>query len=151
MRFIPGTAAGRRAAIFLCAITIVFLLTPALEARPVRHRRATPFSVALEPFVLARSVVHAAAAPIVHNAPRILAATAVAPIKVAYYAPRRLKPRPPRGSEELYEADEESDVKPIRVAYSASGPTKTVAPRAEEYDQDQEQEQEKNTTCPAES
>jgi cell wall-associated NlpC family hydrolase len=142
MRFIPGTAAGRRAAIFLCAIPIVLLLTPALEARPVRHRRPTPFSVALQPFVLARSVVHAAAAPIVHNAPRILVATAAVPIRVAYYAPRRLRPRPPRGAEELYEADEESDVKPIRVAYSVSGRTNTAAPRAEEFEQEQDQEQE---------
>jgi hypothetical protein len=59
---------------------------------------------------------------------------------VAYYAPRRLRPRPPRGAEEIYDADEESEVKPIRVAYSTSGRTKTAPPRAEEYDQDQEQE-----------
>lgn len=88
--------------------------------------------------MLARSIVHTAARPIVHHAPRIM----VAPIKVAYYATRRLRPRPPRGAEEIYDADEESDVKPIRVAYSTSGSTKTAAPRAEEYDQDQEQEQE---------
>jgi len=133
---------GRRAAVFCCALAILFPLTATLEARPVRHRRPTPFSVALEPFVLARSIVHAAAAPIVRNAPRILVATAAAPINVAYYAPRRLKPRPPRGSEEIYDADEESNVKPIRVAYSTSGRTKTAPPRAEEYDQDQEQERE---------
>lgn len=143
MRFIPGTRAGGRIAVSCSALAIVFLLTPALEARPVRHRKATPFSVALQPFTLARSVVHAAAAPIVHNAPRILVATAAAPIKVAYYAPRRLRPRPPRGAEELYEADEESAVKPIRVAYPVSGRGTTAAPRAEEYDQDQNQEQER--------
>lgn len=88
--------------------------------------------------MFARSIVHATARPIVHHAPRIL----IAPIKVAYYAPRRLRPRPPRGAEEIYEADEESEVKPIQVSYSTSGRTKTAAPRAEEYDQDQEQEQE---------
>jgi hypothetical protein len=143
MRFIPGNTAGGRIAVSCCAIVIFFLLIPALEARPVRHRKPTAFSVALQPFVLARSVVHAAAGPIVHNAPRILVATAVAPIRVAYYAPRRLKPRPPRGAEQLYDAEEESDVKPIRVAYSVSGRTKTAAPRAEEYDQDQEQDQER--------
>ena len=138
MRFTPGTAAGRRAAIFL--IAIVFFLLPAAQGRPVRHRRPTPFSVALEPFMLARSIVHTAAAPLVHHAPRILAATAVAPIKVAYYAPRRVRPRPSRGAEEIYEVDEESDVKPIRVAYSTLDRTKTAPPRAEEYDQEQEQE-----------
>src|SRR2546421_13109117 len=142
MRFTPRTTAGRRAAIFFCAIAIVFsLLAPTLEARPVRHRKPTPFSVALQPFVLARSVVHAAAAPIVRNAPRILVATAAAPIKVAYYAPRRLKPRAPRGAEEFCEADEESDVKPIRVAYPTSPHATTAAPRTEEYDQNQEREE----------
>ena len=130
MRFIPGTAAGRRAAISCCAIAILFCCLPDAQARPMRHRRPTPFSVALEPFVLARSIVHTAAAPIVHHAPRILAATAVAPIKVAYYAPRRIRPRPPRGAEEFYELDDESEVKPIRVAYSTSGRTKT-APRGD--------------------
>jgi len=144
MRFTPGPAAGRRAALFCCALAIVFSLVPDAQARLVRHRKPTPFSVALEPFTLARSVVHAAAAPIVHNAPRILAATAVAPIKVAYYAPRRLKPRPPRGADEFYQADEDSDVKPIRVAYPVSGRNLTPAPQREEYDQDQEQEQERS-------
>src|SRR6478672_3899043 len=107
--------------IFCCALVIVFAAVPKAEAGRVRHKPPTPFSVALEPFKLTRSVVHAAAAPIVHNAPRILAATAAAPIKLAYYAPRRLKPRPPRGSEEIYEADADEDsVKPIRVAYRPS-------------------------------
>ncbi|MFN2622073.1 MAG: hypothetical protein ABR611_04430 [Chthoniobacterales bacterium] len=97
----------------------------------------------LEPFRLTRSVIHAAAAPIVHNAPRVLAATAVAPIKLAYYAPRRSKPRQPRGAEDLYEADalDESEAKPIRVAYQPSSGTKTAAPQAEENDQDQGQGQ----------
>ena len=130
--------------IFCCALGIVLMAMPNAEARPVRHKPPTPFSVALEPFRLTRSVIHAVAAPVVHNAPRILAATAVAPIKVAYYAPRRLKPRQPRGAEEIYEAeaDEESNAKPIRVAYSTSGRTQTAPPRAQEYDQDQDQEQE---------
>ena len=121
---------------------IALVAIPNAEARRIRHKPPTPFSVALEPFRLTRSVVHAAAAPIVHNAPRILAATAVAPIKVAYYAPRRLKPRQPRGAEEYYEAEsDDADAKPIRVAYSTSG-RQQAAPRAEENDQDQDREQE---------
>jgi cell wall-associated NlpC family hydrolase len=143
MRSIPGRLAGSRAIIFCCATAIVILAMPTAEARRSRHPKPTPFSVALQPFMFARSVVHAAAAPIVHNAPRILAATAVAPIEVAYYAPRRLRPRPPRGTDENFQADsdEGSNAKPIRVAYSTSGRTQTAAPRAEEYDQDQDQEQ----------
>ena len=140
--FNSGVSRRSRAALFCGTIAILFSLLPDVQARPVRHRKPTPFSVALEPFSFARSVVHAAAAPIVHNAPRILVAAAVTPIKVAYYAPRRLKPRPPRGAEEIYQVEDESDAKPIRVAYSPSERTKTPAPRAEEYDQNQDQDQE---------
>lgn len=119
---------------------LALLAVPTMDAR-TRRQRPTPFKVALQPFVMARSVVHAAAAPIVQNAPRVLATAAVTPIKVAYYAPRRLKPRAPYG-EQIYDADEESDLKPIKVAYATSQPRKAEAPRAEEYDQDQEGEDE---------
>jgi cell wall-associated NlpC family hydrolase len=110
-------------------MAVVFLAVQNIEAKTVRHRKPTPFTVALQPFKMARTIVHAAAA------------TAVTPIKVAYYAPRRVKTRAPR-AEEIYEADEETTVKPIRVAYSTSGRKQTAAPRAQEYDGDQEQEQE---------
>jgi cell wall-associated NlpC family hydrolase len=128
---------GRSTAIFCGIIAIFVSFLPNAKAR-VRHRKPTPFSVALEPFRLTRAMVHAAAAPIVHNAPRILVATAAVPIKIAFYAPRKLRPRPPRGAEDIFkaEADEESDVKPIRVAYSTSARPQTAAPRAEEYDRD---------------
>jgi cell wall-associated NlpC family hydrolase len=129
-----------RAAFFFAVITVFFLALPDAEARPSRHRKRAAFSVALQPFSLARSVVHAVAAPVVHNAPRILAATAAAPIKVAYYAPSRLRPRVPR-SEQFYEEEEETEVKPIRVAYGAPGRGRTAAPQPEDYDQEQEQEQ----------
>lgn len=144
MPSILGRPFGSSALLFSCALGIVLISGSKAEARTLRHRKPTAFSIALEPFKLTRSMVHAAAAPIVHNAPRILAATAVAPIKIAYYAPRRLKPRPPRATEEIYETEavEESDVKPIRVAYATSNGTQTAAPRAEEHDQDQDQEQE---------
>jgi cell wall-associated NlpC family hydrolase len=144
MRSTPGRLAVSRAIIFCCALMVVVLATPAAEARRTVHRKPTPFSVALQPFMFARSVVHAAAAPIVHNAPRILAATAVAPIKVAYYAPRRLRPRRPRGADQNFQSgiDDESGATPIRVAYSTSGRTQTAPPRAEEYNGDQDQEQE---------
>jgi cell wall-associated NlpC family hydrolase len=126
-----------KGAVFCCVIAIIFLSLPNAEARRSRHRRPTAFSVALQPFSLVHSVVHAVASPIVHNAPRILVKTAVAPIKIAYYAPRRMRPRPPRG-EQAYDADEESDVKPIRVAYQGTGRGRTVAPQEDDYDQEQE-------------
>src|SRR5256885_5919166 len=141
MRSIPSKITGCRAAISCGAMVIVFAVVPNAHARRPRHKPPTPFSVALEPFKLTRSVIHAAAAPIVHNAPRVLAATAAAPIKLAYYAPRRLKPRQPRGTEQIYEADamDESEAKPIRVAYQPSSRAKTAAPQAQEYDQEQDE------------
>jgi cell wall-associated NlpC family hydrolase len=143
MRFIPGRLSGRGVALLSCAIAIFFIVLPQAQAKP-RHRRPTPFSVALQPFAMARSIVHAAAAPVVRNAPRVLAATAAAPIKVAYYAPRRVRPRPP-SAQESYDADDESDARPIRVAYATSGPNRAAAPRAEEQDQDEDQDREQES------
>jgi len=57
---------------------------------------------------------------------------------VAYFAPRRLKPRVPKG-EAIYGTDDESGVKPIRVAYSTSGRKATAEP--DEQDREEEQEQ----------
>ena len=144
MRAIPGRITGNRAAVFCGAVVVVFAVMPNAQARTPRPKPPTPFSVALEPFRLTRSVVHAAAAPVVHNAPRILAATAAAPIKLAYYAPRRLKPRQPVGAESIYaaEAMDESEAKPIRVSYQPSTHSNTPAPQADENDQDQEQQRE---------
>jgi hypothetical protein len=141
MRSNLGKLVGSRGIFLCCAIAIVFIATPNAEARRARQRKLTPFSVALEPFKIARSVVHAAADPVVHNVPRILAATAVTPIKVAYYAPRRLKPRPPSRAEEFYEGDEDPNTRPIRAAYSTSEGARIAPPRAEELDQDQEEEE----------
>jgi hypothetical protein len=139
--FSSGISPRSKAAVFFCVIAIIFLSLPNAEARPSRHRKPTAFSVALQPFSLVHSVVHAVAAPIVRNAPRILVATAVAPIKVAYYAPRRLKPRSPQ-AEQVYDSDEESEVKPIRVAYQDPGRERTDAPQQDDYDHEQDQEQE---------
>ena len=141
--FNSGRSPGRKAAFVCATIAALFLCLPDVEARPSRHRKraAAAFSVALQPFSMVRSVVHAVAAPVVHNAPRVLAATAVAPIRVAYYAPPRLTPRAPRG-EQVYDADEESDLKPIRVAYHAPRRGRTAVPQSEEYDYDYDQEQE---------
>jgi cell wall-associated NlpC family hydrolase len=60
------------------------------EARP-RHRRRNPIVTALQPFRDLHDVVHAVAAPLVRTAPRVLAAAAVEPINVAFYAPRAIR------------------------------------------------------------
>ena len=129
--------------IFYCALCLAVLGLPKAEGRPVRQKAPTPFSVALEPFRLTRSVVHATAAPIVRHAPRILAATAVAPIKLAYYAPRRSRTRPPRGAEQIYQADMADDSsKPIRVAYQSTPPRQRAGLQAEEEQGDGASERE---------
>src|SRR5437763_15732014 len=82
--------------LMVCAvIAILFVILPDAQARTSRHRKRTAFAVALEPFSLVHSVVHAAAAPIVHTAPRLLVPAAVMPLKAAYSAPRT-PPPPPR-------------------------------------------------------
>lgn len=128
MRSIPGKLAGSRAIIFCSALWLLLAAVPNAEARRVRHPKPTVFSVALQPFKMARSVVHAAAAPVVR------------PIKVAFYAPKRLKPRAPAA--EYYEAEEESEVKPIRVAYRASNTARPAQPVEQDSDQDPEQDEE---------
>ena len=131
-------------------LAVLLLILPDAQARTSRHRKRTSFAVALEPFSLVHSVVHAVAAPIVHNAPRVALAAAVLPLKVAYYAPRR-RPRPPR-AQQVDEADEESSARPIRVAYQVPARTITAAPQAEEdYDQDYEQEARAESTPQIES
>ena len=142
MRCLRSNALTSGRGLAVCAvIAILFVILPDAQARTSRHRKRTAFAVALEPFSLVHSVVHAVAAPIVHNAPRVLVAAAVMPIKVAYYAPRR-RPRPPRAEQVDY-ADEESSVRPIRVAYKVPERRATAASRADEdYDQEQEAREE---------
>jgi cell wall-associated NlpC family hydrolase len=125
----------------VCAvIAILFVILPDAQAKTSRHRKRSAFAVALEPFSLVHSVVHAVAAPIVHTAPRVLVAAAVLPIKVAYYAPRR-RARPPR-AERVVDPDEESSVRPIRVAYQSQGQRPAAAQQADQdYDQDYDQEE----------
>lgn len=65
------------------------------EARG-RHRKRNAFTVALEPFQLVHSAVHAVAEPIVRNVPRAVATVAAEPIRVAFYSAKPPPVRPPR-------------------------------------------------------
>lgn len=115
-------------AFFCCAIAIFFVLLPDAQAGPSHRRKRPAFSVMLQPFSLARSVVHGVAAPAVHGAHRVLVAAAATPLKVAYYAPRKMRPRPPRG-ERVYDVEEEF-----------SGPVRASARNDDRDDQDQDEE-----------
>ena len=144
-----GTNALRRSrATLLCSALVVFLVLPDAQAKTSRHRKRTAFSVALQPFSLIHSVVHAVAAPVVDNAPRILRAAATAPIRAAYYKQRRIIPRVPRAERiDDYEQQDERDghAQPIRVAYQTARRMPGTAPEAEsgdDYDQEQEQDNE---------
>jgi hypothetical protein len=107
------------------------------------------FSLPLQPFSLVHSVVHAVAAPVVSQAPRILRAAATAPIRVAYFKQRRIKPRLPRGERvDDYEQEGERNhlaSQPMRVAYQTARPVAALDPRADSKDDcDQEQDTESN-------
>lgn len=78
------------------AFAIFCALPPVANAKTRQRKRASGFRVALQPFSLAHSAVRAVAAPIVENAPRVAAAIAAEPIRLAYYAPRMKPTRPPR-------------------------------------------------------
>jgi cell wall-associated NlpC family hydrolase len=139
-------ALRRTRATLICSALLVFLALPDAQAKTSRHRKRTAFSVALQPFSLVHSMVHAAAAPVVDNAPRLLRAAATAPIRAAYYKQRRIVPRVPRAQRvDDYDLETERDesAQPIRVAYQSARRMPGIAPgpqSAEDYDQDQEQD-----------
>lgn len=137
----------------ICSALVVFLGLSDAQAKTTRHRKRTAFSVALQPFSLVHSVVRAVAAPAIDNAPRILRATATAPIRAAFYKQRRIVPRVPRATRiEDYEREGERDggAQPIRVAYQSARRTPGTAPGTEsgqDYDQEQDQEQDSDRSA----
>jgi cell wall-associated NlpC family hydrolase len=137
-----------RATLLSCSALLLFVALTDAQAKTSRHRKRTAFSVALQPFSLVHSVVHAAAAPLLEQGPRILRAVATAPIKAVYYKQRRVRPRVP--SLPHYEQNEEGDgqSQPIRVAYQSArrvpGPEPGDEP-GDDYDQqDPEQDNASN-------
>jgi cell wall-associated NlpC family hydrolase len=116
----------------LCSALLILLVLPDAEAKTASHRKRTAFSVALQPFSLAHSVVRTVTAPVVEKAPRILRAVATAPV-------RAVAARTERADNE-----EENAGPPIRVAYQTVRRMPPAGPRAEsadDYDQDQDHEQ----------
>ena len=146
---------GKRAAL-ACLVIVLFaaMLRPA-DARTRRRHKARSFPVVLQPFLMARSAIHGIADPIIYRAPRVVAAVATAPVRIAYRATTR-----PVSTEDDYneEADERDfgaaedpriyrgrtvrtaqppDLsQPIRVAYVTSSKRSVPQPRAELGDDD---------------
>jgi cell wall-associated NlpC family hydrolase len=133
----------------ICSALVVFLLSPDAQAKTARQRKRTAFSVALQPFSLVHSVVHATAIPAIDNASRILRAVATAPIRAAFYKQRKHVPRVPRATR-LQDYERESDrdggyAQPIRVAYQSARRMPGSAPGTESgQDDDQEQDNERS-------
>jgi cell wall-associated NlpC family hydrolase len=132
----------------ICAALLVFLVLPEADAKTSRHRKQTAFSVALQPFFLVHSVVHAVAAPVVFKAPRVLRAAATAPIRAAYYSTRTIIP-PVHRAERVddYDQEEKGDgqAQSIPVAYQSARRMPATGPGAEsgdDYDQEQDNEEE---------
>ena len=131
---------GRRSSrlVIFCAVAgMVLGLLPNAHAKTRSHRkRHSGFAVALQPFALVHSAVHAVAAPIIFNAPRAIAAVATKPIRVAYYVAHPASARPPRNDD----ADEsEANAAPTRVAYEINRPSSVPAPRAEAVDNENQE------------
>lgn len=132
-------ALRRRRTTLICSAFLVLLALPDAQAKTSRHRRRAAFSVTLQPFSLVHSVVHTVAVPVVSTAP----------IKVAYFKQRRIRPRVPRW-ERVDDYEQEGErihraSQPIRVAYQIERPAPALEPRADsEDDYDQERDTESN-------
>ena len=150
MRPLGTNALRRRRATLICSALLVFLGLPNADAKTSRHRKRTAFSVALQPFSLVQSVVHAVAAPVVSKAPRILRAAATAPIRAAYYSSRTIIPQVPRAERvDDYEQEDEgnSHAQSIAVAYQSARRVPVTGPEAEsgdDYLQEQDNEEDAN-------
>jgi cell wall-associated NlpC family hydrolase len=147
MLFFASNVLPRIRTVVLCAALAIFFVTLSdAEARTSKHRKHTAFAVALQPFSLVHAVVHATAAPVISNAPRVLRAAAVVPIKVAYYAPRAIAasvPRPERDEDD----DADDHVRPSRVVYQVPRRTPDPEPQTDsdvDYDSDRSVEAESN-------
>ena len=145
-----GNPTARRGAIS-CIVTLLLLslLAPA-DARTRHHRKTNPLTVALQPFLIAHSVVHHVAEPIVRHATRAAFTLATAPVQLAYRSARDSNAEVRRGEsaedEELPPAvaravpfDEPATYdQPVRVAYLVPRPKRQHPPRAERATQDYE-------------
>ncbi len=126
---------GRAAVVVLIALFFCVFVLPA-NARTRHHRKPNPITVALQPFLVARSVVHAVAEPIVSHAPRAIAAVATAPIRIAYQSTHEPEIR---RSEVITEVATPNYNQPFRVAYMVPRTQRPARPNpelSEEGDQD---------------
>lgn len=147
----------RTVALLLLMATLVIGTAATSQARTRRQHRPNAFQVALEPFSLVHSAVHAVAAPIVHDATRLAFDAATAPVRLAFHTSRTppvRPPHPPRDSgdagitprdETVYTphrahlAESVDYSEPVQVAYIVPQNRSAVTPpRAEPAERDEE-------------
>ncbi|MDQ3546325.1 MAG: hypothetical protein M3429_07400 [Verrucomicrobiota bacterium] len=118
----------QRAAILGAIALLLLPALPSADARTRRERKPNPIKVVLQPFLVARSVVHTVADPIVSHAPRVVVVLVTAPIKVA------------RRGHEILHAEPVDEEKPVHVAYVVprGRPAPPLDSEAEEEEEDPE-------------
>lgn len=133
--------------------TLVIGTAATSYARTRRRHRPNAFQVALEPF----SLVHAVAAPIVHEATHLACDAATAPVRLAFHSSRTPPVRPPHPPREIGDAGirsrdetgytprrrqlvESVDYsEPVQVAYIVpQGRSAAQPPRAEPVERDED-------------
>ena len=158
MHAIPTPTPWAPRALRACSVALVlFAFAMSAEGRTRHHHSSTAFKVALEPFTLVHAAVHAVAAPIVHNTPRLAFDAAAAPVRIAYHVSRdRTHPPRGRGSDgdgsgrvpsdavdtprRARLVDSAAYAEPIQVAYVVSPSSATqLPPHAEAAEEESEQ------------
>ena len=117
---------GTRTVLICTGIALFFCAISAADARTRRHRKPNGFQVALQPFSVVRSAIHELADPIVHAAPRVVAAVATAPIRVAAHQSRDERRHEPTEDDDDADIEDEADsariykAEPVRTAARAN-------------------------------
>ncbi|MDQ6624797.1 MAG: hypothetical protein M3Y69_01470 [Verrucomicrobiota bacterium] len=146
----------RAVSLVVLAATVVAAATTCDARTRRRHHRDNAFEVALQPFSMLHSAVHAVAAPIVHDATRLAFDAATAPLRLAYHEARTppvRPPRPPRDAADYGTAPGDAPIytprgarlaepavynNAIQVAYVVPHTPASLTPRRAELADDQE-------------
>ena len=137
----------RREAVSCILALLLLSFAAPTAARTRRHRKPSPVTVVLQPFLVARSVAHAVAEPVLRQTARAAVTLATAPIRVAYRTVRERDDKVLQG--ELIEEEEPvpravpfdeaaTSDQPFRVAYLAPQRKRQRAPRSDEAREDDE-------------
>lgn len=94
--FVDNSWRSGRAASLVLVTALLLGATTTGDARTRRHHHPSAFRVALEPFSLVHSAVHAVAAPILRDVSHLAFDAATAPARIAFHAGRTPAARPPR-------------------------------------------------------